>query len=186
MADSEAWMRSTSYGVMLIGSTLLLGCSNSETTAPRAASAQLERVAVEAGRQVTGSATILLPNFGNALERYSVSALRHPDGSVTGEFEEYSGQEGGQRIHAQVVCFTVTGNSARLAARIDQTNVWFGPVGSYVVWSVIDNGEGVKSTPDQTTDIFFGGTAAQADFQCRTGYNLAPFFPSFRGNLQVQ
>ena len=180
-------MRSASYGVMLIGSTLLLGCSSgSETTAPRVVSAQLERVAVGAGQRVTGSATILLPNFGDALERYSVSAVRHADGSVTGEFEEYSAQDGGQRIHAQVVCFAVTGNSARLAARIDETNVSFGPVGSYIVWSVIDNGEGAKGAPDQTTDIFFGGTAAQADFQCRTGYNLAPYFSSIRGNLQVQ
>jgi hypothetical protein len=105
---------------------------------------------------------------------------------VSGEFEEYSAQQGGQRIHAQIVCFTVTGNSARLAARIDQTNVPFGPVGSYVVWSVIDNGQGTRSAPDQTTDVFFGGTAAQAEFHCRTGYNLAPYFSSFRGNLQVQ
>lgn len=141
---------------------------------------------VGGGQRVTGSATIILPNHGNALEHYSVSAVHQPDGPTTGEFEEYSEQDGGQRIHASVVCFTVTGNSARLAARIDQTNVSFGPVGSYVVWSVIDNGEGARSAPDQTTDIFFGGTAAQADFQCRTGFNLAPYFSSLRGNLQVQ
>ena len=138
------------------------------------------------GQRVTGSAAIILPNYGNALEHYSVSAIRRADGATTGEFEEYSEQDGGQRIHATVVCFTVIGNSARLAARIDQTNVSFGPVGSYVVWSVIDNGEGARSAPDQTTDIFFGGTAAQADFQCRTGFNLAPYFSSLRGNLQVQ
>jgi hypothetical protein len=180
-------MRAAGYGLMLIGSTLLLACSNSsETTSPGAAGAQFERASVGAGQRVTGSATVLLPNFGNALERYSVSAVRSGDGVVSGEFEEYSEQEGGQRIHARVVCFTVTGNTARLAAQIDQTNVSFGPVGSYVVWSVIDNGEGAKSPPDQTTDIFFGGTAAQADFQCRTGYNLAPYFSSLRGNLQVQ
>ena len=180
-------MRAASFGVMLIGSTLLLACSNSsETTSPRPPGAQLERVAVDAGQRVTGSATILLPNWGNARERYSVSANRGRDGAVTGEFEEYSEQQGGQRIHARVVCFTVVGNTARLAAQIDETNVSFGPAGSYVVWSVIDNGEGATSAPDQTTDIFFGGTAAQANFHCRTGYNLAPFFSSLRGNLQVQ
>jgi hypothetical protein len=180
-------MRGVRYGVMLMGSTLLLACSNdSEATSPRVGSAQFEHAAANEGQRVTGSVTILLPAFGDALERYSVSAIRQTDGSVSGEFEEYSAQQGGQRIHAQIVCFTVTGNSARLAARIDQTNVPFGPVGSYVVWSVIDNGQGTRSAPDQTTDVFFGGTAAQAEFHCRTGYNLAPYFSSFRGNLQVQ
>jgi hypothetical protein len=84
------------------------------------------------------------------------------------------------------VCFAVTGNSARLAAQIDQSNVAFGPIGSYVIWSVIDNGEGARSTPDQTTDIFFGGTRAQAEFHCQVGFNLAPYLSSLRGNIQVQ
>jgi hypothetical protein len=171
---------------MLLGVMALNACgTNSETTAPRRSLPPPNFSAAGAEQRVTGSATIILPNFGNARERYSLSAIRHSDGSVTGEFEEFSEQEGGQRIHAQVVCFTITGNSARLSAQIDQTNVPFGPVGSYVVWSLIDNGEGANSPPDQTTDIFFGGTAAQAEFHCRTGFNLAPYFASLRGNLQV-
>ena len=181
-------MRAARGLVLLLVPILLSACNTvGEPVSPRRAvptSADLS--VVGGGQRVTGSATIILPNYGNALERYSVSAIHHPDGSTTGEFEEYSEQDGGQRIHASVVCFTVIGNSARLAARIDQTNVSFGPVGSYVVWSVIDNGEGAKSAPDQTTDIFFGGTAAQAEFQCRTGFNLAPYFSSLRGNLQVE
>ena len=141
--------------------------------------------ATGAEHHVTGNATVILPLHGDALEHYALSAIQHSDGRVSGEFEEYSQQDGGQRIHAQVYCFTVTGNTARLAARIDETNVSFGPVGSFVVWSVIDNGQGAKAAPDQTTDIFFGGTQAQADFQCRTGFNLAPYFSSLRGNLHI-
>ena len=181
-------MRRLGQGATVLCAVALIGCgAGSELTTPRMSAAS-PSVSARAARQerVTGSATILLPLHGNALEHYSVSAIRQSDGSVTGEFEEYSEQEGGQRIHATVYCFTVTGNSARLAARIDQTNVSFGPVGSYVVWSVIDNGEGGKSQPDETTDIFFGGTQAQADTQCRTGFNLAPYYPSLRGNLQVE
>ncbi|HKN67383.1 MAG TPA: hypothetical protein VJW73_13965, partial [Gemmatimonadaceae bacterium] len=167
---------------------VLVGCSaGSDLTTPRPnASALTLSARTTPQERVTGSATILLPLFGNALERYSLSAIRQSDGSVNGEFEEFSEQEGGQRIHARVYCFTVTGNSARLAARIDQTNVSFGPVGSYVVWSVRDNGEGAKAPPDETTDIFFGGTQAQADTHCRTGFPLAPYYPSIRGNLQVE
>ena len=179
-------MPSVRNGLIVLSGFAFAACNdNSGATSPKRALSGPSFEIVNAGNRVTGSATILLPNFDNALERYSVSAIRHDDGSVSGDFEEFSAQEGGQRIHANVVCFNVTGNSARLAAQIDQTNVSFGPVGSYVVWSVIDNGEGAKSPPDQTTDIFFGGNAAQAQFHCDVGFNLAPFFESLRGNLQV-
>lgn len=173
---------------MVLCAVVVVGCSGGSDVAGPQRTAVTPSLTSRIAQQerVTGSATILLPLFGNAEERYSLSAIRQSDGSVTGEFEEFSEQEGGQRIHAQVYCFTVTGNSARLAARIDQTNVSFGPVGSYVVWSVIDNGEGAKSPPDETTDIFFGGTQAQADTHCRTGFKLAPFYSSLRGNLQVE
>jgi len=185
-------MRAVVQGAMTLGALGVIGCGTDSGTAtsPRAAVASssfsMAKGSDGAGDHVTGSATIILPAFGNALERYSLSAIRHNDGSVSGEFEEFSGQDGGQRIHAHVACFTVTGNGARLAAQIDQTNVSFGPVGSYVVWSVIDNGEGAKAAPDQTTDIFFGGTLAQAEFHCRTGFPLTPYFSSLRGNLQVR
>ena len=181
-------MRRLGQGATVLGAVGLVGCSAGSDLTPPRLNVAAPTLSSRASRQerVTGSATILLPLFGNALERYSVSAIRQSDGSVSGEFEEYSGQEGGQRIHAKVYCFTVTGSSARLAARIDQTNVSFGPVGSYVVWSVIDNGEGAHSPPDETTDIFFNGTQAQADTHCRTGFNLAPYYSSLRGNLQVE
>ena len=175
----------------MLAALAVIGCGNDSgtPTSPQPGRSPVSHSVVastDAGDHVTGSATIILPAFNNALERYSIEAKRHADGSVTGEFEEFSAQQGGQRIHAHVVCFTVTGNNARLAAQIDQTNVSFGPVGSYVVWSVIDNGQGAKAAPDQTTDIFFGGTAAQAAFQCSTGFNLAPYFSSIRGNLDVR
>ena len=181
-------MQRLGQGATVLCAVALIGCgTGSDLTTPRpngsAASLSLRTTRQE---RVTGSATILLPLFDNAQERYSVSAIRQSDGSVAGELEEYSAQQGGQRIHAIVYCFTVTGNGARLAARIDQTNVPFGPVGSYVVWSVRDNGEGAKAPPDETTDLFFGGTQAQADTHCRTGFPLAPYYQSLRGNLQVE
>jgi len=186
-------MRGLAQGAMLLGALGLFGCgtSSDSTTAPRLAatgpSFSVGNGAAGSGEEqhVTGSVAIILPLHGNALEHYSVSAIQHKDGSTSGEFEEYSSQDGGQRIHAKIACVGITGNTARLAARIDETNVPFGPVGSYVVWTVIDNGEGAKSAPDQSTDVFFNGTEAQAQFHCRVGFNLAPFFPSIRGNLQV-
>ncbi len=185
-------MFSVAKGAIALGALALIGCgTGSDTsTSPRPTLTSPSFSKVDAGSsggdRVTGSATIILAEFNNAREHYSIDAKRERDGSATGEFEEFSAQMGGQRIHAHVVCFTVTGNSARLAAQLDKSNVPFGPVGSYVIWSVIDNSQGKKAMPDQTTDIFFGGTAAQAAFHCATGFNLAPYFSSLRGNLQVE
>ena len=180
-------MRSVAGGAMLLGVVTTVACSgSSDTTAPRL-SAPATASFIQSGVQqrVTGNMTILLPTFNNALERYSVSAIRHADGRVTGELEETSEQEGGQRIHGNIVCFTIVGNTARLAARLEQSNVPFGPVGTYVVWTVIDNGQGAHDPPDLTTDLFFGRSEALATTHCNVGYNLAPFYPSLRGNLQV-
>lgn len=183
-------MRKTRHAVLAAALIVVGACSGGDTTAPTSMTAGVADLAkggsTASGERVTGNATIRLPLFDNVLEHYAVSAIRHRDGSVSGEFEEYSEQEGGQRIHATVVCFTVAGNAARLAARLDKSNVSFGPVGSYVIWSVIDNGNGAKAPPDETTDIYFGADERVAMYHCSIGAPLAPFYPSLRGNLQVE
>jgi hypothetical protein len=168
----------------------VIGCGTGvDATSPSAVSRQMVQGPSfsRAGHEehVTGDIQIILPYYNNALERYSVSAIRHADGEVSGEFNEFSAQDGGQRVHARIYCFTIVGNMARLAAQIEQTSVPFGPKGSYVVWTVFDNGQGRRSAPDQSTDIFFGASQAIAEQHCRVGYNLAPYFSSVRGNLQV-
>src|ERR1051326_1432048 len=179
-------MRSALQGAKVLCVVAVLGCGAAkDSTPPRVTAPEFNREEAEStGAQVTGDIAIVLPGFDNALEQYSVSAIRHRDGLFSGELEETSQQQGGQHIHARLVCVSVTGNTARLAARLEKSNVPFGPVGSYVVWSVIDNGHG-KDHPDQTTDIFFGATEANARFHCDTGFNLAPYFTSIRGNLEV-
>ena len=182
-------MRSALQGAKVLWVLAVVGCGAAtesrslQVTAPEFSRAE-DADGGGQGAQVNGDITITLPDFNNALERYTVSAVRHHDGSVSGELEETSQQQGGQRIHARVYCVTVIGNTARLAARLDRSNVPFGPVGSYVVWSVIDNGQGRRG-PDQSTDIFFGGTEDNAKFHCATGFNLAPYYNSIRGNLEV-
>lgn len=184
-------MRSVGLGAMLLSVVAAMGCGKGvDATSPSAASRQMLQepsFSREGGREerVTGDVQIYLPSFNNALERYSLSAIKHGDGDVSGELNEFSAQDGGQHIHARVYCFTVVGNMARLAAQIEKTNVPFGPKGSYVVWTVFDNGQGRRSAPDQTSDIFFGATQAIAEQHCKVGFNLAPYFSSVRGNLQV-
>jgi len=136
-----------------------------------------------ATEQVTGHANIFLTVF-QAEEKYSNSAIRHRDGSVSGEFEIKSEQDGGLRVHGNVICFTIVGGQlARMAGVVEQSDADFVPPGTPVVWTIVDNGEGNNDPPDLTSD-FFLATPAQAQFHCDVGFALA-FLPVRGGNLQV-
>jgi len=134
-------------------------------------------------QQVTGQATIVLDNFNNALEKYTQSAIRHADGTFSGEFELKSEQDTGLRVHGDVVCFKVIGNTAYLAGVIDQSDTEGAPPGSYVLWNIVDNGEGANSPPDLTSD-FYVLPLDLVTLQCTEGIDLGAF-PVVNGNLQV-
>jgi hypothetical protein len=134
-------------------------------------------------QRVTGHANIFLPSF-QAEERYSQSAIRHADGSVTGEFELHSEQDAGIRVHGDVTCFTIVGNTARLGGVIERSDTP-GLAGAEVVWTVVDNGEGDNDPPDLTSDFFLVGSGG-AQFHCAVGFAFAaPVLPVLSGNLQV-
>ena len=184
---------------MLLCAAGIVGCSSGEVTAPPSA-ARLAPASPElssssdrdkdGGRDpvqsVTGSATIQLPYEGTPFEHYTVSAIRHRDGSFSGEFHETSEQEGGQRASGKIFCFSIVQDTARLAGLVERSTVPFGPAGTYVIWNVVDRGNGKKAR-DLTTDFYFGGTKAQATAHCAGNLLRGqPFFESRRGNLKVK
>jgi hypothetical protein len=186
-------MATTSGRTALFLGLAVLGCTATPdrvlgpdrlVSGPSASFDRVDAAASGAQQRVTGHATIFLPGF-NAEEKYSNSAIRHADGSVSGQFELKSAQDGGLRIHGDVVCFTIVGNTARIAGRVEQSNTTLVPEGTYVIWTVIDNGEGAKDPPDQTSDFFGPFNEAVAAAHCAVGFNLAPFLPVLHGNLQV-
>jgi hypothetical protein len=135
-----------------------------------------------ATQQVTGHANVFLPVF-QAEQRYSNSAVRHANGTFSGEFQLISEQEGGITIHGDVLCFTIVANRiARMAGVIERSDPE-GFAGAHVVWTVVDNGEGANSTPDQTSDFFLVPPAV-AQTHCAVGFAL-PLLPVLSGNLQV-
>ena len=184
-------MTTISGRVVVFLGVVALGCTETPdrgVTGPNAPSARFDRVdAMASGAQqrVTGYATILLPFFQNAEEKYSNSAIRHADGTVSGEFELKSAQAGGLRIHGDIVCFTVVGTTAYLGGRIDQSDTPLAPEGTYAMWTVFDNGEGQNDPPDQTSDFITPVNAATAAAHCQFLFNLGPFYPVVHGNLQV-
>ena len=140
-------------------------------------------------QRVTGHANMILGLLGGAEQKYSQSAIRHADGTVTGQFQLQSEQvEPALRIHGAVTCFTIVptpqGGVARLGGVIEKSNTPLAPEGVFVVWTVIDNGEGANDPADLTSD-FFPTSALGAELHCEIGFNLAPFMPVVGGNLQV-
>ena len=140
------------------------------------------------GKQsVTGHYQFFGINTGNDF-KYSFSAIRHDDGSVSGEFEERvilaSTGEFIRQTHGTVTCFQIVGNMARIGGLVDQaTDPRFLP-GTEFRLVVVDNGNGVSDPPDLGSNARFGfpGTA-QAFCDAGTAFNLEPVQ---HGNVEVR
>jgi hypothetical protein len=133
--------------------------------------------------QVTGSAFLILEDFGNTPERYTFSAVRHHDGSVSGEFELFSD---GLRVHGKTTCFGTfvfpdgvpVANLGGVITSSSEADL----VGVNIEWTVFDVGEG-QGTPDQVSDVF-AASAEEVQQFCTVPFI---FFvqPDRRGNVQI-
>jgi hypothetical protein len=112
-----------------------------QIAAPRLVTGRASLAKEPSKQEVTGHAAFLL---GATPAAYSLSAVRHVDGHTSGEFEAVIEVNGGVRLHGSVTCFTIFGNAARLAARIDQSSSPDVRAGSFLIWTLSDNGEGAN------------------------------------------
>jgi len=212
-------MSSTTTALTLVG-LILLGCERTPVTdlaAPSAAAhadvtsaddqlpgdefpaSDPTAVAVGIGDQgqgveesVTGHYEYFGPTTGNYF-KYSLSAIRHADGSVSGEVQEYLtvGSPSGafvRRSHGRVTCLTVVGNRARLAYSLDQYEG--SPVlpvtADHGIIAVVDNGEGANAyPPDSAANNPGGVTAARAQLFCDAGF-ARPLRAVEHGNIAVR
>lgn len=123
--------------------------------------------------------------------KYSVSAIRHADGSVSGEVEErltdVATGDFVRRSHGTVTCMTVTGNRARIGFALDSyEGVPVLPAGvDHGIISVVDNGEGGNAIPDSASNNPGGVTATQAQRFCDIGA-VRPLREVEHGNIQVR
>jgi hypothetical protein len=144
-------------------------------------------LAADAKQSVTGHYQFVGINTGNDF-KYSLSAIRHDDGSVSGEFEERvllnSTGEFIRQTHGTVTCFQIIGNMARIGGLVDHaTDPRFLP-GTEFRLVVVDNGNGASDPPDMGSNARFGfpGTA-QAFCDAGTAFNLEPVE---HGNVEVR
>jgi len=117
---------------------------------------------------------------------YSLTAIRHEDGSVSGEFEErVLGPIVGlfRQTHGTVTCFQIVDNMARIGGVVDHAN---DPryLGTEFRLNVVDNGEGASDPPDMGSNARFGGhDTAQAFCDAGAPFNLEPIE---HGNIEVR
>ncbi|HET6342754.1 MAG TPA: hypothetical protein VFG78_11305 [Gemmatimonadota bacterium] len=142
--------------------------------------------------------------FGFPVEnRVTFTAARHADGSVSGHYAYEQGAFGQRFIFkGTVTCFRIydtpvlqdwpdipamTGNRAKWGGVIEQSNDPTLPVGTFIWFQSIDNGEGASASPDLSTISGFGDEAANEAF-CGVPNVPNPLFGPHpvAGNLQVR
>ena len=145
-----------------------------------------EATAESRPESVSGHAEFVNPISGS-LTRYSVNAVRHRDGSVSGEFETRIETASGDFLlsaHVTIVCFTVTGNIARVGGVVDHSRGAAGLPGSEGFITVVDNGQGPNDPPDLASPSFVGGPGTAAT-HCTVGLSQ-PLFAVEHGNIEIR
>ena len=117
---------------------------------------------------------------GHTDANFSLSAVQHGNGSVTGQWSDQFGQGDGG-IHVQINCLFVQGNEAWVSGIISSGNVGGVDVsGLPVITRVQDNGKSANDPPDAISFSFIG-TATP----CTDAPNL-PLFPMTDGQVTVR
>ena len=127
-----------------------------------------------------------------SFQKYSYTALSTSSAtpfSAKGQFEGTVVNAGvEQKVHGEVLCINVFGNTARVGGQI--TKMWIdgvptpiNPLRTNAIWVVVDNGEGA-SNPDAVSLMRFGN-AAGMQLYCATGF-LSFVSNNQEGNIQVQ
>jgi len=117
---------------------------------------------------------------GHTDANFSLVAIQHGNGSVTGEWTDQFGQgQGG--IHVQINCLFVQGNEAWVSGIVSSGNFNGADLsGLPCITRVKDNGKSANDPPDQISFSFIGNAAA-----CTTAPNL-PLFPMTDGQVTVR
>jgi hypothetical protein len=144
------------------------------------------------GGRASGHVGLNLPGSPTVVsEKYSFIALSADPSTpfaAKGQYEMELTTASGRtnKVHGDIICMGITGNTARIAGQI--TKIWVNNVQVPITvpthnhWVVVDNGEG--QTPDQVSLMQYT-IAAGAQAHCATGLPSV-VFPNQEGEVQVQ
>ena len=111
-------------------------------------------------------------------------------GEVSGHFNLYR-HDAGVHVGGSVICLNVQNNIAYFAGLVEVSNLDDDPsfgVGSYVIWSAVDNGEGANYPPDQISLLMGspGWTQADVEGYCESGVSFGyGYYDIEEGNVQI-
>jgi hypothetical protein len=147
------------------------------------AAVPLAASAADDAELVAGDALLTLS--GDATYRWRFTARAGPAG-VSGELELLAGQVEGPRLHGSIACARADGatGTARLAARVERSTTPLAPVGSFLVWTVVDNGEDARAAADLASELVPIVDPAVARGHCSAG--LLPLTAVEGGSIQVR
>ena len=161
---------------------LLIGC-DSPTTMPTALKVPTLSLAVGGGNGVQHRVSVGSHDFSDPGQdaNFSLIAIQHADGSVTGQWEDQlgpgNGAEGG--FHIAVDCLSVQGNQAWIGGVITKA-----PdealVGTRALTEVEDNGTSANDPPDKISYTYNG---LSTFYQCQ--HFTLPLFPLSGGEVKV-
>jgi len=131
----------------------------------------------------TGSGNVTINNIHRV---FTHAGNINANGMVTGYFD--LNRTGGIHVGGSVIALSVVGNIAYFAGVIETTNsdVLDWSAGHYVLWSTIDNGEGINSVPDKISYLY--GFAAWTEEYVKSWVQNpeeVAYFDIEQGNVQV-
>ena len=130
----------------------------------------------------TGSGHI---HISGSLRTFTFNANTDSSGVTSGQTQG-DNRSSGTKWHGTLNCLNVVGNVATMAGVVTDITPGLGDpflVGNFIVFQVIDNGEGSKAPPDLISLTFFF-PAGSPNPGC-TGFGVFATSPIEQGNVQV-
>jgi hypothetical protein len=176
----QVMQRGNRYPLIIIPAVAAMGIMFLASTARPAQAA-----AVSGGGRYIGT-------FG--LAELSINAVKHSNGSVTGQFEQHNPETGKQNVHGTVTCLDfIYNNTALVIGTITSVKNSSAPdlaPGEPFAIVIEDNGQG--QAPADRASLFGYDSSPGATFPCGDpGFDafayaaLQPFAPLISGNFQV-
>lgn len=153
--------RLTRFSLALAAVAALSGCAESSTaplSADRAASPLLDAGAGRVVHRVTAGGTDFSAGYD---ANWSLVALEHADGSVTGQWTDQFGHGNGG-LHIEIDCVQVAGRDAWVSGTVKSGVL---PPGTRFNARMRDNGTSANEPPDEVSVSYYGGTSTCRDMR---------------------
>jgi len=137
---------------------------------------------------VFGDALFEPADQGVSHVRYVVIAVRKKSGLTVGEFEmRLLRGTNRERFNGDVSCFTIDGNTARIAVKVEESNNPDVKPGDFLIFTAQDNNDPSQKRADRVADqtsFVFLGDASVAQFHCDVGFSVT-MYPLERGQIEL-